>query len=528
MEQEPEELPRVPGYEVLGRLGEGASATVWRARRLGDGLDVALKVLTPAGGDVTEGLREAGLLAGVRHRHVVRLHDVLPLPDPVSGRPASVVLATQLAAGGSLAQVLARRRILTAGELVTALQPVAGALADLHGQGIVHADLSPGNVLFLRDGMPLLGDLGAARVTGVTPGDPQGTGATSGMVAPEVVEGFPATQESDVYQLGAVAWLCLAGEPPGPPWSRRDLEELAPGLPAGLADLVTRCLAPEPGDRPDAEEVALALLAAATPEPVEVAPDADPGFGVTERLRRAARDDLGAADETRARRRAATRSGWQQRPRLLVALAAALVLLVTGALVVPAVAPRAVDVVRGVADRPDEAAAGGGVEAEPRPAPAPEPPAPEPPAPEPQPPPAPEPPETAGPEDADDQHLAAVLQGLVDGRAAAWRKGDLARLADVLASGSPALTTDTASLERAVDLELRYPELAFSVAEVEVVARTDRRLEVEAVLGRDGVRGVGDEGQVLVEEPGDVGPVRLVLTRQDPGSPWRLWSWEPA
>lgn len=293
-------MPLVPGYEVIEPLGQGASATVWRARRRADGLVVALKVLERADGDVAEGLREAGLLAAVRHQHVVRLYDVLPLPDPDTGRPAAVALATQLAGGGSLAQVLSRRRRLSAGELVTALQPVAGALVDLHGRGMVHGDLSTGNILFTGDGMPLLSDLGAARVAGTLPADALGTGADEGMVAPEVVEGFPATQESDVYQLGAVAWLALAGEPPGPGWARGDLDELAPGLPAGLADLVSRCLAPEPGDRPDAEEVALALLATAAPEPVEVAPDADPGHGLTERLRQQARDDLATAERADA------------------------------------------------------------------------------------------------------------------------------------------------------------------------------------------------------------------------------------
>ena len=205
-----EEPPALPGYEVLAPLGVGATSSVWRARRRADGLVVAVKVLRPAGGDVAAGLREAGLLARVRHRHVVHLYDVLPLPDPATGRPAAVALATQLAGGGSLAQVLARRRILSPGELVTALQPVAGALADLHGTGVVHGDLSTGNVLFLRDGMPVLGDLGAARITGEEPGQRLGTGAADGMVAPEVVEGFPPTPESDVYQLGALAWHCLS------------------------------------------------------------------------------------------------------------------------------------------------------------------------------------------------------------------------------------------------------------------------------------------------------------------------------
>ncbi|MDO5741137.1 MAG: serine/threonine-protein kinase [Ornithinimicrobium sp.] len=286
-----EEPLRVPGYDVLEPVGRGASATVWRARRHADGLTVALKVIRPAHGDIGEALREAGLLARLRHAHVIHLYDVMPLPDPVTGRPAAVVMATQFAAGGSLAQVLTRRRMLSPGELVTVLQPVAGALAALHGRGVVHGDLSSGNILFLRDGMPMLADLGASRVSGEVGRAAQGTGAQTGLVAPEVVEGFAPARESDVYQLGAIAWLCLAGAPPGPGFARADLDEVAPGLPAGLGDLIRSALAPEPEDRPDAEEFALGLMAAAVPEPVEAAPDAEPGHGLTERLRQQARAD---------------------------------------------------------------------------------------------------------------------------------------------------------------------------------------------------------------------------------------------
>ncbi|WP_202804511.1 serine/threonine-protein kinase [Ornithinimicrobium pekingense] len=560
-----EHAPQVPGYEVLGPLGQGASATVWRARRLGDGLVVALKVLTPAGGDVTEGLREAGLLAGVRHRHVVRLYDVLPLPDPATGRPVAVALATQLAGGGSLGQVLTRRRILSAGELVTALQPVAGALADLHAQGVVHGDLSTGNVLFLRDGMPLLADLGAARITGAPAGDPQGTGVRSGLVAPEVVEGFSPTQESDVYQLGAVAWLCLAGEPPGPPWSRGTLEELAPGLPAGLTDLVTQCLAPEPGDRPDAEEVALGLLAVATPEPVEVAPDADSGHDLTERLRRQAHEDLGPESQelSRPRWRApwrrsrpdagaaargrpptgrSARSGTHRRKRLregaaspdrarLFAAAVVAVVLVLGAVVAGTrLGPGVLDLAR--------AGSGESPSAVPSPPPSMAPPSMAPPsatedeavtgvagaAADAEAPPSPtrSPLPEQGPVD-----LAPALQGLVDGRAEAWRTGDPALLDGVVADGSPALDTETAALADARDQGVRYPDVRFRVEAAEVVGQDDARLTVDALVLRDGLRAVGSDGGTVAEHPATTDDVRLVLTREGDAEPWRLWSWGP-
>ena len=559
-----EQAPHVPGFDVLGPLGEGASATVWRARRHADGLAVALKVLVRPDGDVAAALREAGLLAAVRHPHVVRLYDVLPLPDPETGRPAAVALATQLAGGGSLAQVLSRRRRLSAGELVTALQPVAGALADLHGRGVVHGDLSTGNVLFTGDGMPLLSDLGAARVAGSAHADLLGTGADEGLVAPEVVEGFPATRESDVYQLGAVAWLCLAGEPPGPVWSRGDLGELAPGLPGGLADLVTRCLAPEPGDRPDAEEVALALLATATPEPVEVAPDADPGHGLTERLRQQARADLeeeaapGRGGRLRERvphalrRRAEGRRGRGGshrepapeggRPGVRVAVWAAAALLVLAAAVgvgrltgveVPWLPGGATAAVEGAADE-GRAAAGEVGEAAGSPAH------------EPASPPAsaeeggassagevgPASPASVG--DGTEEEGADVVgtvQALVDGRALAWEEGDPALLDEVVASGSPALQTESDALDRARGQGVRYEEVSFVVEDAVVVIEEDDRLTVDAAVTRAPLHGTDATGETVLTEPETTEQVRLVLARDDGGESqeagWLLWSWAP-
>lgn len=522
--------PRVPGYEVLELLGRGSSAEVWRARRRGDGLVVALKVLTPARGDVAGGLREAGLLAGVRHRHVVSLHDVLALPDPGTGRPVAVALATQLAGGGSLAQVLSRRRILSPGELVTALQPVAGALADLHRQGVVHGDVSPGNLLFLSDGMPVLSDLGAARVVGLRPGELQGTGAPTGMVAPEVLEGFAPTPESDVYQLGALAWSSLAGAPPGLPWERGVLEELAPGLPDALPDLVERCLAPEPGDRPDAEEVALALLAVATPEPVEVAPDADPGHGVTERLRRQAQHDVEALAGAPGRRpllhplrrrpsarggshrpgRAEPRAGASPGTRALTVLIV-LGLLATGLL----------------AARPLLDGAGALVKArvgdEPVALPAPPPASPVPP--------------TATPPGAPSEDLAEValvVQQLVDVRAAAWESGEPATLGELAATGSPAWQVEAEALAELREEGVRYDDVSFTVLEAEVVGEPDGELggndensevTVDAVLSRGALRGADAQGRLRVDEPAGTERVQLVLRQQ--GGRWLVWSWSP-
>ncbi|HSP61170.1 MAG TPA: protein kinase, partial [Ornithinimicrobium sp.] len=432
--------------------------------------------------------------------------------------------------------------ILSAGELVTALQPVAGALADLHGTGVVHGDLSTGNVLFLRDGMPVLGDLGAARITGEGPGPSLGTGAAEGMVAPEVVEGFSATPESDVYQLGALAWRCLAGGPPGPPYDRGELTEQAPGLPPGLADLVLRCMAPDPEARPDAEEVALALLACATPEPIEVAPDADPAHGLTERLRSEARADLDTGPEegpraggagTHRRRRA---SG--SRAMLVpVVLVVASLLLVVGALAVVRAqlpGPQAPDArpqrvlddghtettatTTGTAttrttgtsgagdaegDRADEGegtgTADGGAS-------------------------GPTPP--VAPQDDD---MAQVLQDLLDARGEAWERADDVLLAGVVAPDSPAEVAETEQLVRLRESGVRYPDVTFRVEEATVEAGGQAeevdRLVLRATISRAALQGRDGQGRRLDPVAASTERVDVELARV--GDLWLLWSWEP-
>jgi eukaryotic-like serine/threonine-protein kinase len=530
------EGPVVPGYSLLERVGSGASGEVWRARRRADDLLVALKVVRPRDGDLSTALREAAVLSRVRHQHLLHLYDVVPLPDP-QGRPAGLGLAVQFAAGGSLAQVLAARRLLSLGELVTLLSPLAGALADLHRVGVVHGDVSPGNVLFLSDGMPMLADVGVSRLVGERLDAVHGT---DGMVAPEVVEGFPPGPESDVYALGALAWVCLSGEQPGWVGTRADLADLAPELPDAARDLVQRCLAPEPEDRPDAEEVAVAVLALAPPEPIEVAPDADPGLGLTRRLRAAARAD-DEADEQVGRRshlprhrsaRGTSEHGGPGRRRPLWAAAAVLLVTVAvGSVAVAVTSWPSGEAQDGVAPlapaAPTSPAAEGapGAGASPAAGVSPsgdrtgsaraastssvsvEPSAP-----------------GAGALDPvvdDEPEPVSLMQELVDARALAWESGDPERLRAALAAGSPALRADTADLELAAAERIDYTGVGFRVVSADIRGEEDGRLRVSGVVERAPLQISTRDG--IQQTPGVEEEVTWELRRTD--GRWFLWSW---
>ncbi|SDJ12900.1 Serine/threonine protein kinase [Frankineae bacterium MT45] len=293
---------RLDGYAISDRLGVGGSGEVWRARRSRDGRPVALKRIPITDrGQLRAAQREAALLATLDHPHVIRLHEV-------AYSERHIVLVLDLAAGGSLRDLLQRRSRLTVGEVASALAPIGVALAYAHQHAVVHGDVTPGNVLFTIAGGPLLADLGVARIAGgaiatqAAPTTAATTAAATSSVGtnvapatgvspvrstaayldPLVARGGAPTAESDVYMLAATVLHALTGEPlwrassPELAWqlaATGDLADLPDRLAPfaeDLAALVARGLSPDPQQRPSASEFALDLRRCGQPSTVEL------------------------------------------------------------------------------------------------------------------------------------------------------------------------------------------------------------------------------------------------------------------
>jgi hypothetical protein len=266
--------PLVPGYTLEALLGRGGSGEVWRAAPRRGGDPVAVKVLVA--GDPERQAREAALLGELDHPHLVRLIEVVH--QPRRGGAARVALVLELLPGGSLAALLARRGRLRPGEVVTTIAPVAAALAHAHENGVVHGDLSPGNIVFTAEGRPVLTDLGVARVLG----EAAAGEVTPAYVDPTVARGGAPGPASDVFGVAAAAFHALTGVAP---WNAAtpadtlevaavgeipDLTELAPGAPAQLIAVIRRGLAADPHHRGSAAAFALDLRHACRPEPVRL------------------------------------------------------------------------------------------------------------------------------------------------------------------------------------------------------------------------------------------------------------------
>jgi serine/threonine protein kinase len=259
------------GFVIDELIGFGGTGEVWRAHDAATGETVALKRLRTRGAGATARLRrEADVLASVAGPHVLGVRRLV-----VEGDEA--VLVMDYAPGGSLATVLGVRGQLPAREVVTVLAPLAAALAAAHARGLVHADLTPANVLFTADGRPLLADFGVAAAIGTRRDAVEGT---VDYLDPVVLEGAPASPASDVFALGAIGFAALAGQPV---WGlgtadqiagraafglRAALDELAPGAPAALVAAVESALAGDPDDRPDARAFGHAVLRACAAAPV--------------------------------------------------------------------------------------------------------------------------------------------------------------------------------------------------------------------------------------------------------------------
>lgn len=255
----------VPGYQLLRPLASGASATVYVAYQESLAREVALKILAPGLFDAQETrqrfLREARIQARLTHPSLLALLDA----GFVGDRP---FLVTEVVEGGSLRDVMDRARgPMPVLEAVRIAGEIAAGLAHAHEQQIVHRDLKPENVLMTSDGTAKVADFGLARVASEAPSTAAGIVlGTPGFVAPEVLDGEPATAAADVYALGAVLYELLTGASPFPAeevgerlrlQSRGEFAEpgrLRAGLPAELENLVVQCLGREPGGRPPAAE----------------------------------------------------------------------------------------------------------------------------------------------------------------------------------------------------------------------------------------------------------------------------------
>ncbi|HEY3804118.1 MAG TPA: protein kinase [Kofleriaceae bacterium] len=272
-------------FELVRQLGSGAMGEVWAARDTTGGPDVAIKLLKPeiaAEADLLRRFRkEARVLAKVGSPYIANAIDL-------NEDRGLHYLVLELVAGGTVATALRKVGKLHERLALAIVADTCRALAEPHRLGIVHRDIKPDNMMFVRPGIeqetaPVgqlvkLGDFGIARL--VEHSAPEGAtreGSVLGtpeFMAPEQCQGIAVSPATDVYALGACLFALIAGRPPfvadgdnpmgvilrhlneAPP----KLDEIVPETTPAVAELVARCLAKDPKARyADAAELLAAI-----------------------------------------------------------------------------------------------------------------------------------------------------------------------------------------------------------------------------------------------------------------------------
>lgn len=197
-----------PRYEVLGEISRGGMGIIYRAWDPQLGRNVALKVLRAGEGNTAEAherfQREAKLAAALHHPNIIQIFD----SGTWNGQD---YIAMQLIEGTTLDQARPDRR-----QALVCIRDAARALHFAHGQGIVHRDVKPGNLLVDGTGRVYVTDFGVARqaVVSATITSPGTVVGTPAYMSPEQAQGLPTDARSDVYSLGATLYELVTGRPP--------------------------------------------------------------------------------------------------------------------------------------------------------------------------------------------------------------------------------------------------------------------------------------------------------------------------
>ncbi len=251
---------------LLDLIGRGGMGNVYLAEHLFLRRKVAIKVLSRDLSAIPEEVerfeREAVSAAKLDHPNIVRIHDV----DEENGRTFIVM---EYVDGEDLEERLRRQAPLPIREAARVALEVARALDHAHAAGVIHRDVTPGNILLAWDGRVKITDFGLATEANRVLMNEDGTVlGTPFYVSPEQAQGLPADARSDIYSLGACLFVMLTGSRPFDGRSpasvvRKHLDDRRPsplrkrpGLARPLAAIVDRAIALRPADRyPGAREM---------------------------------------------------------------------------------------------------------------------------------------------------------------------------------------------------------------------------------------------------------------------------------
>ncbi len=254
---------QIPGFQILGKLGAGAMATVFKARQLSLDRVVAVKVLPKKLGENPEFVerfyREGRAAARLNHNNIVQAIDVGAAPDGYH------YFVMEYIDGKTVYDDLAANKVYSEKDAINIVLQVARALEHASERGFVHRDVKPKNIMLTREGVAKLADMGLARETSDVKAAMAEAGKAYGTpyyISPEQIRGeLNIDFRADVYSLGATFYHMVTGklpfegttpaavmhkhlkEPLVPP------DHINPALSTGVGEIIERMMAKKREDR---------------------------------------------------------------------------------------------------------------------------------------------------------------------------------------------------------------------------------------------------------------------------------------
>ena len=207
---------QLPGYQLLGKLGKGAMATVYKARQISLDRIVAIKVLPRKLSENPEFVdrfyKEGKAAARLSHNNIVQAIDVACAPDGYH------YFVMEYIEGKTLYDIMQEGHAFTEAEALDIGIQMADALAHAHRRSLIHRDVKPKNIILTPNGVAKLTDLGLARATDDKLAAEMEAGKAYGTpyyISPEQIRGeVDIDFRADIYSLGATIYHLVTGHPP--------------------------------------------------------------------------------------------------------------------------------------------------------------------------------------------------------------------------------------------------------------------------------------------------------------------------
>ena len=253
---------RLPGYQIIRKLGAGAMATVYLAKQVSLDRFVAIKVLPRRYSDNADFIdrfqKEGRAAAKLNDPNIVAAYDV-----GNSGEHHYFVM--EYVDGETVYDRITANKRFDEAEAIAVTQQVASALTHAHERGFIHRDIKPKNIMISRDGVVKLADLGLARALSDKDAAEAEAGKAFGTpfyISPEQIRGkVDIGPQADIYGLGATLYHMVTGRVPFKGKNPSDVmyrhlkeplvppDHVNPAVSSGLAQIIEMMMSKNPADR---------------------------------------------------------------------------------------------------------------------------------------------------------------------------------------------------------------------------------------------------------------------------------------